>query len=93
VGAGVRWLKWTGVLLAFGFVSFVASIEITDYLEEDNHFCIACHLHGDIFKNFMTDTPRLAALAGAHNRKGRSNASTATLGRPTPTVYRQSHWM
>jgi hypothetical protein len=40
VGMGVRWLKWTTVLLAFGFVSFVASMEITDYLEEDNQFCI-----------------------------------------------------
>ena len=92
VGAGVRWLKWTGVLLAFGFVSFVASMEVTDYLEEDNHFCIACHLHGDIFKNFMTDTPRLVALAGAHTTRGRSNASIAISGRPTPTSSSSKPW-
>src|SRR5262245_34589753 len=58
-GTGVRWLKWIGALLAFGFVSFVASMEVTDYLEEDNRFCISCHLHEQIFENFMTDTPQL----------------------------------
>jgi hypothetical protein len=76
----VRWLKWTAILLAFGFVSFVASIEVTDHLEEDNRFCIACHLHEDIFKNFMTDTPRLVALAGAHLHKGEVKCIDCHIG-------------
>jgi len=80
VGAGVRWLKWTIILLAFGFVSFVASIEVTDYLEEDNRFCIACHLHEDIFKNFMTDAPRMVALAGAHLHKGEVKCIDCHIG-------------
>jgi hypothetical protein len=78
----VRWLKWTGALLAFGFVSFVASMEVTDYLEEDNQFCVACHLHERTLENFLADTPQLLTLAGAHHHKGRSNASIAISGRP-----------
>ena len=64
----MHWLKWTGGLLAFGFVSFVASVEVTDRLEEDNRFCIACHLHERTLENFLTDTPTLVALAGAHHQ-------------------------
>jgi NapC/NirT cytochrome c family, N-terminal region len=67
-GIYVRWLKWMAVLLAFGFVSFVASMEVTDYLEQDNRFCIACHLHEQILSNFLTETPQLVTLAGAHHQ-------------------------
>ena len=55
-------------------------MEVTDYLEEDNHFCIACHLHEEIFKNFMTDTPRLVALAGAHLHKGEVKCIDCHIG-------------
>lgn len=76
----MRWLKWTVTLLAIGFVSFVASMEVTDHLEEDNHFCIACHLHEAIFKNFMTDTPQLVTLAGAHLHKGEVKCIDCHIG-------------
>jgi nitrate/TMAO reductase-like tetraheme cytochrome c subunit len=59
-----------GAALAFGFVSFMASVEITDYLEQDNRFCIACHLHETIFDNFLARDPRLVTMAGAHHHKG-----------------------
>lgn len=64
----MRWVKWIVAFLAFGFVSFVASMEVTDHLEENNRFCIACHLHEQIFEDFMTDIPRLVTLAGAHHQ-------------------------
>ena len=76
----MRWLKWTGALLAIGFVSFIAAMEVTDHLEEDNHFCIACHLHEEIFKNFITDTPQLVALAGAHLHKGEVKCIDCHIG-------------
>jgi nitrate/TMAO reductase-like tetraheme cytochrome c subunit len=76
----VRWLKWAGGLLALGLVSFVASVEVTDHLEEDNRFCIACHLHEDIFKNFTTDTPQVVTLAGAHFRKGEVKCIDCHIG-------------
>lgn len=76
----VRWLKWTGALLAFGFVSFVASMEVTDYLEQDNRFCIACHLHERTLENFLTDTPQLLTLAGAHHHKGEVKCIDCHIG-------------
>lgn len=76
----MRWLKWTGALIAFGFVSFVASVEVTDHLEEDNRFCISCHLHEQILENFMTDTPQLVALSGAHHHKGEVKCIDCHIG-------------
>jgi predicted CXXCH cytochrome family protein len=76
----VRWLKWMVALLAFGVVGFVASVEVTDHLEEDNNFCIACHLHEEKFKDFMTDVPRLVVLAGAHHHKGEVKCIDCHIG-------------
>ncbi len=63
------WVKWLGAALAFGIVSFLASVKVTDYLERDNRFCIACHLHEQILDNFLTSTP-LVTMAAAHYDKG-----------------------
>ena len=64
------WLKWIGIALSFGFVSLMASVEVTDRLEQNNRFCIACHLHEQIFDNFLANSPRLVTMAGAHYHKG-----------------------
>ena len=74
------WLKWIGVALGCGFVGFVASMKVTDHLEQDNRFCISCHLHEQIFKNFMTDTPQLVTLAGAHAHKGEVKCIDCHIG-------------
>jgi nitrate/TMAO reductase-like tetraheme cytochrome c subunit len=73
-------VKWLAALIACGFVSFVAAMEVTDYLEEDNRFCISCHLHEQIFDAFMTATPTLVTLAGAHHHKGETKCIDCHIG-------------
>jgi hypothetical protein len=60
-------------------VGFMASVEVTDYLEHDNRFCIACHLHQKIFDNFMASTP-LVTMAGAHQHKGEVKCIDCHIG-------------
>ena len=74
------WLvKWLGAALSLGFVSFVASVKVTDHLEQDNRFCIACHLHKEIFDNFLASTP-LVTMAGAHQHKGEIKCIDCHIG-------------
>jgi hypothetical protein len=61
------WVKWLGLVFSLGLVGFVASIEVTDRLEEDNRFCISCHLHEQIMDHFRTAVPQRITLAGAHD--------------------------
>jgi len=43
---------------------------ITDHLEEDNQFCIACHLHEKKFSAFHPVQGQWVTLAAAHNLEG-----------------------
>lgn len=73
---GRRWLRlvlWAvGAALASGVVGFAAGAAITDRLEQDNRFCIACHrpekpLHGKVYESFYPVDGTLLTLAGTHN--------------------------
>ncbi len=53
-------------------VGFAAGAAITDRLEQDNRFCIACHrpekpLHARVYGSFFPVDGALLTLAGAHN--------------------------
>ena len=74
------WLKWMGIVLSLGCVSFLAAVDVTDYLEHDNRFCIACHLHETIFDNFIANDPRLVTMAGAHHHKGEVKCIDCHIG-------------
>lgn len=74
------WLKWIGIACAVGVVSFIGSVEVTDYLEQDNRFCVACHLHEPILDNFLTTTPAPVTLAGAHQHKGEVKCIECHIG-------------
>ncbi|MGH8056224.1 MAG: NapC/NirT family cytochrome c [Candidatus Entotheonellia bacterium] len=69
-----------GAALSAGFISFMASVEVTDYLEQDNRFCISCHLHERILENFLTHTPQLLTMAGAHQHKGQVKCIECHIG-------------
>lgn len=63
-----------GLLLpVFGIGGFFAGAAITDRLEQDNRFCIACHLpdnkklHGDKYQQFSPVDGKVVTLAGSHN--------------------------
>ncbi len=65
-------LVGVGVLAAAGIVGFAAGAAITDSLEQDNRFCIACHrpekpLHAEVYRTFYPVGGTLVTLAGAHN--------------------------
>ena len=58
--------------MASGVVGFAAGAAITDRLEQDNRFCIACHrpekpLHVKVYGSFYLVDGKLVTLAGAHN--------------------------
>jgi len=61
-----------GAAVASGVVGFAAGAAITDRLEQDNRFCIACHrpekpLHGKVYRSFDRVDGKLLTLAGSHN--------------------------
>lgn len=71
-----RWLRLfvvaTPGALAAGVVGFGAGAAITDRLEQDNRFCIACHrpekpLHAKVYAGFHPVAGKLVTLAAAHN--------------------------
>ena len=52
--------RWLVIALAVGVIPVV----VVKRLDQDNRFCVACHLHEDLFRD-MTATPAVT-LAGAH---------------------------
>ncbi len=53
-------------------MGFATGAAITDRLEQDNRFCVACHrpenpLHAKVYKSFYPVDGTLLTLAGAHN--------------------------
>jgi nitrate/TMAO reductase-like tetraheme cytochrome c subunit len=59
------WLAWlTGLLALAG-----APVALVKHLDEDNRFCISCHLHETIFRNTTGDS--LVTLSSAHYRAHR----------------------
>jgi nitrate/TMAO reductase-like tetraheme cytochrome c subunit len=72
--------RWLIILLAGGSVvgaaAFGMGIVVTDYLEQDNAFCISCHvtsatrLHQDKFDTFFPVARRITTLAAAHHGAG-----------------------
>lgn len=65
-------LLLAGVALMGVVGAFTAGIAITDHLEQDNDFCIACHLsagkplHQDKFTTFFRVDEEVTTLAAAH---------------------------
>lgn len=71
--------------MALGTVGFVAGAAITDRLEQDNSFCIACHrpekpLHAKVYATFFPVDDKLIALAGAHNANGKVKCINCHIG-------------
>jgi hypothetical protein len=84
-----RWLRL--VLLAgggasvAGVVGFAAGAAITDRLEQDNRFCIACHrpekpLHANVYGSFYLVDGILLTLAGAHNAQAQVKCIDCHIG-------------
>lgn len=68
----MRWRVWAVVLLvAFGVVSFLAGVEVTDRLEQDDRFCIACHVPRmlQIYAQAQPVAGRAVTLAGVHVKR------------------------
>ena len=69
----LRLVMWAGGLAsAAGVGGFAAGAAITDRLEQDNRFCIACHrpeqpLHAKVYRGFYPLDGTLPTLAAAHN--------------------------
>lgn len=67
------WVRWGRPLALAGAVALVsgtAAIAYVSHLEQDNHFCVACHapegkrLHGDLFDRYEAKPP--VSLSAAH---------------------------
>ena len=56
-------------LLALGLLLTVAAVAFVKKKDQDNHFCIDCHLHQTHFRNMVEPPPR--TLAAAHFRAQR----------------------
>lgn len=68
----VRRRVWAvSLLVACGVVSFLAGVEVTDRLEQDDRFCIACHVPRmiQIYENSQPVAGRAATLAGVHVKR------------------------
>ena len=85
----LRWLRlvlWAaGVVAAAGIIGFAAGAIITDRLEQDNRFCIACHrpekpLHAKVYTSFYPLGGKLLSLAAAHNVKGQVKCIDCHIG-------------
>ena len=55
---------WIGAACALAFVA--GSVGYVKHLDLDNRFCIACHLHEDLYRHTVSAPP--ATLAAAHYR-------------------------
>ncbi len=59
-----------------GIAAFGTGVAVTDYLEQDNVFCISCHvsdakrLHQDKFDTFFPIDGHISTLAAAHHGGG-----------------------
>ncbi len=66
----VRWGRHLALAGAVALVSGTAAIAYVSHLEQDNHFCVACHapegkrLHGDLFDRYEAKPP--VSLSAAH---------------------------
>ena len=74
-----------GAAAAVGIVGFAAGAVITDRLEQDNSFCIACHrpekpLHAEVYRGFYPLGGKLVTLAAAHNVKGHVKCIDCHIG-------------
>ncbi len=66
-------------------MGFVAGAAITDRLEQDNRFCIACHrserpLHAKVYRSFSRVDGTLLTLAGAHNANAQVKCIDCHIG-------------
>jgi nitrate/TMAO reductase-like tetraheme cytochrome c subunit len=59
-GRPVRRWRWALVVL----VAAVLPVSVVKRLDQDNRFCVACHLHGEAMRNMVAAKP--VTLAGAH---------------------------
>lgn len=64
--------------MAAGVVGFAAGTGITDRLEQDDRFCLACHrpeqpLHEEVYRTFHPVDGTVVTLAGAHKAGGATN--------------------
>jgi nitrate/TMAO reductase-like tetraheme cytochrome c subunit len=83
-----RWLRvvlLAGVVLASGVVAFATGAVITDQLEQDNRFCIACHrrekpLHAKVYESFHPVGGKLLTLAGGHNAYAQAKCIDCHIG-------------
>jgi nitrate/TMAO reductase-like tetraheme cytochrome c subunit len=71
--------------LAAGVIGFVGGAAITDRLEQDNRFCLACHrpekpLHAKVYVSFHLVEGKLITLAGAHNAIARAKCIDCHIG-------------
>ena len=74
-----------GAALASGVVGFGVGAAITDRLEQDNRFCIACHrpekpLHAKVYGSFYPVDGKLLTLAGAHNANAQVKCIDCHIG-------------
>lgn len=77
----MRRFLWVVVLLvALCVVSFFAGLEVTDRLEQDDRFCIACHLHEAIFRTFHSVNGQVMTLAGSHNVQAETKCIACHIG-------------
>lgn len=85
-GRQFRLVLWVGgLLLGAGVGGFAAGAAITDRLEQDNRFCVACHrpgkpLHAKVYRTFLRVEGRLVTLAGAHNARGQVKCIDCHIG-------------
>lgn len=84
-----RWLHLVlgavGTALTSGVVGFATGAAITDRLEQDNRFCIACHrpekpLHAKVYGSFYPVHGTLLTLAGAHNANAQVKCIDCHIG-------------
>lgn len=59
-------------------MGFAAGAAITDRLEQENRFCLACHrperpLHAKVYETFFPVGGTLVTMAGAHNEKAQAD--------------------
>src|SRR5215475_1500421 len=56
-------------LLALGVLLSIAGVAIVKVKDEDNRFCIDCHLHRTIFRTMVEPPPSTLAAAHFHARR------------------------
>jgi predicted CXXCH cytochrome family protein len=76
------WLWAVLLLVAFAGVSFLAGVEVTDRLEQDDRFCIACHVPRmlQIYETSQPVQGRAVTLGGTHHIKGQVKCIDCHIG-------------